>query len=216
MSYFISGTEIINVFNKLNEADLEYVLIRNINEELPNNLKIGKDIDILVKSEQLDRLRLFFNTNGFREYPHPHRSNIFLYGVRKFKFFKNEGEILFDLNFQLVCRSLDAGQWIPLDQMVQESAWKNKRLHVRGDFKYWTLSHEDELICLVVRSIFDKSKFEDGYKKRILELIELVDFDSVEFKMNLIFFKFTKKLLDQIRHNQFDNILDNYLSFREY
>ena len=125
MNNSILGSKIIELFNKLNESKLDYILIRNIKNELPNNLIIGKDIDILVDHNQLDDLKSFLKENSFKEILHPHRSNVFLYGVKKFKFYRNPDHILFDLNFELVCRSLDAGQWIPLDQVVQK-AWKIK------------------------------------------------------------------------------------------
>ena len=216
MSNIVSSIKIIDIFNKLNESSVDYILIRNISGELPNNLIVGKDIDILVKHEQLDNLRTFFEKNGFNELPHPHRGNIFLYGVKKFKFFKNQAKVLYDLNFHLVCRSLDAGQWIPLDQMVQESAWKNKRFVETAECKYWALSYEEEFITLIVRSIFDKKKFQDGYIKRIIELFDLVNMDDVKVKMNLIFFKYTDSLLNQIQDGQFKNILNNYISFMKY
>lgn len=216
MNNLVASDQIIDIFDKLNESKIDYVLIRNICEELPNNLIVGKDIDILVRYEQLNDIKTFFSMNGFNEVPHPHRGNIFLYGVKKFKFFKNESNALFDLNFNLVCRSLDAGQWIPLDQIVQESAWKNKRYVAKDGFKYWTLSYEDEFITLIVRSIFDKKEFYDGYKERILKLLELINENDVRAKMNLIFFKYTDMLLEQIKNEEFSNIIENYISFKEY
>lgn len=216
MSNIVLSSQIIDIFNKLNKSQIDYILIRNISKELPNNLKIGKDIDILVKYEQIDDLRLFFEKNGFKKIPHPHRGNIFLYGVKKFQFYKDGSSVLFDLNFHLVCRSLDAGQWIPLDQTVQGSAWKSKRFETKNDFSYWALSYEDEFIALIVRSIFDKREFQKGYTERILELLKLVDIDDVKTKMNLIFFKYTDTLLKQVQNKQFNNIISNYISFREY
>lgn len=212
----VSNKSIIDIFDKLNTSKIDYVLIRNINEELPNNLAVGKDIDILVKHQKLDDLKIFFVKNGFKEIPHPHRGNFFLYGVKKFKFYKNYADVLFDLNFHLVCRSLDAGQWMPLDQIAQESAWANKRFETRKEFNYWSLSYEDEFITLIVRSIFDKREFQKGYIERILELFNLINIDNVKSKMNLIFFKYTNNLLRQVENNNFKNIINNYIGFKEY
>jgi hypothetical protein len=216
MNNSILGCKIMEIFKKLNDSKLDYILIRNIKNELPNNLILGKDIDILVKHEQLGHLKSFLKDNSFKEIPHPHRHNIFLYGVKKFKFYRDPDYILFDLNFDLVCRSFDAGQWIPLDQVVQKSAWKNKRFHTDGEFMYWTLSYEDEFISLIVRSIFDKREFQVGYIERILNLYPLVNMNDVKYKMNLIFFSYTDNLIEQIKVKSFSNIIKNYIGFEEY
>lgn len=212
----ISGEKISKLFDKLNQCGVEYLLIRNINEELPHKLQQGKDIDVLVKYNKLNQLEKFFLKNKFQEKRHPHRENVFLYGVNKFKFYENSDGILIDAHFQLVCRSLDEGQWIPLDQMIQKSAWLNRRYEERDGLAYWTLGYEDEFITLVARSIFDKKIFQDGYKKRIILLLELINEDEVRQKMNCIFFKYTNQLLQQIKNKDFDNIIANYLKYKEY
>jgi hypothetical protein len=215
---YIDSNEILKIFKFLNEENIEYILIRNINNELPDKLKIGKDIDILIDYKNKKDIIQFFFKYNFNIVPHPHRNNIYLYGVNKFTFLKNKvNNIIFDLNFQLMCRSLNAGEWIPLDQMIQESAWKNRRFEkVSDDFGYWTLGYNDEFIALVVRSIFDKKEFQDGYINRIEELKNKIDLKDVEEKMKFIFFKFTPFLLEMIEKQEYENIIKNYLQFKEY
>ena len=126
--YLIRSKELINIFTLLNKEKIEYLLMRNINNELPNNLEIGKDIDILVYKKDEKQFVNFFKANNYETINHPFKYDIFLYGVDRFEFkYNNNNNILFDLNFQIAVRSLDAGQWIPLDQSIQESAWKNRR-----------------------------------------------------------------------------------------
>ncbi|NLO17466.1 MAG: hypothetical protein GX118_04680, partial [Arcobacter butzleri] len=109
------------------------------------------------------------------------------------------------------------GQWIPLDQIIQESAWKNKRFEqLTDDFGYWTLSYEDEFVCLISRSIFDKKEFQNGYIKRINELINLINKNDVTEKFNMVFFKFTPYLMSYIEKQNYDEIIKNYLQFKEY
>ena len=212
---FIKSTEIINIFKLLNENKVEYILIRNINNELPDNLEIGKDIDLLV--EDREKIVKILKKNNFKKITHPHQNNIFLYGVEKFEFYKNDKELLFDLNFQIAVRSLDAGQWIPLDQKIQESTWKNKRfVQLEDDFGYWTLSYNDEFIILIARSIFDKREFQEGYIRRIDELKDQIDIEDVKEKMGLVFFKFTPYLLEMIEKKDYENIIKNYIQFKEY
>jgi len=214
---YINSKAIIDIFKKLNESDIEYLLIRNINNELPYRLKKSKDIDILVSYEQKKKLYNFFQNNGFKKVPHPHRNNIYLYGAKKFEFLKNKDGLIFDLNYQLMCRSLNRGEWMPLDKKIQQSAWENKRFEkIDENFGYWTLSYNDEFITLIVRSIFDKREFQEGYIKRIEVLKDKIDLKDVKEKMKLVFFKFTPYLLEMIKNKDYENIVKNYIKFKEY
>jgi hypothetical protein len=214
----INNKEIVNVFNLLNSQKIEYILLRNIDNELTDWLTVGKDIDILVHKKDELKFIDFFNLHGYSAIKHPFRNDIFLYGSDKFEFkYNNNNNILFDLNFQILVKSLDAGQWIPLDNNIQLSAWKNKRLEQQENgISYWTLCYEDEFICLVARSIFDKKEFQEGYTKRIINLLPLIDRKSVISKLELIFFKFTPYLMKLIEKKRYPDIIKKYLAFREY
>ena len=213
----VNSDDIIDIFTLLNKSKLNYIVIRNINSELPCNLKNNKDIDILIQKKDRSSFLNFFNDNKYKKIIHPHRNNVFLYGVDKFEFYKNDANVLFDLNFQIAVRSLDAGQWIPLDITIQESAWKNKRFKYENkDFAYWILSYDDEFICLIARSIFDKKEFQDGYIKRINELFIRINQKEVTKKLNMVFFKFTPFLMKMIEKKEFTKIVTNYLLFKEY
>ena len=212
---FVESNELVKVFKLLNESESEYILMRNINNELPTSLEIGKDIDILVKDR--NKVVEVLKKNKFNKTNHPHQNNIFLYGVEKFEFYKNNEDVLFDLNFQIAVRSLDAGQWIPLDQVIQESAWQNKRFErAGGGLEYWTLSYEDEFVALIARSIFDKKEFQAGYAARLDELLPMVNKGDVLNKLKLIFFKYAPVLLCQIERQSYPDVVMNYLAFKEY
>ena len=212
----VNSNEIINTFELLNKNSIKYILLRNINNELPSKLEMGKDIDILIDKKDENKIVSFFKKNGYVSIPHPFKNDIFLYGVDRFEF-KYNNNILFDLNFQIAVRSLDAGQWIPLDRKIQESAWDNRRFEqITEKFGYWALSFEDEFICLVARSIFDKKEFQSGYVKRIEELKSKINIIDVEEKLKLIFFKYTPNLFKQINNKDYKNIIKNYLQFNEY
>jgi len=215
MSY-VNPESIIYIFNKLNAARLRYILLRNINRELPGSLRIGKDIDLLVPYNERSKFINFLVGKGFKNIRHPHCNNIFLYGVNKFEFFINKDNVLLDLNYQLACRSLNAGEWIPLDRKIQDSAWEDKKLNKIDGFAYYSLGMEDEFVALVTRSVFDKKEFQKGYIKRIDELINVIDVNDVIAKFQLIFFKFTSVLLSMLKKRQYEMILDQYISFKEY
>lgn len=214
---FIKKESIIDFFDKLNKSKLSYVLIRNINRELPDSLIKGKDIDLLVKYSDKELIYNFLKKNGFKKVKHPHRKNIYLYGINKFEFFVNKEGLILDLNFSLVCRSLDKGQWLPIDQVIQNSAWQNKLFYsLSSNLNYWSLSKEDTFITLIVRSVFDKKKFDEGYIVGIEELVDVIDMSDVILKLNLIFFKYTDTLIEQIKIKSYSTIIDNYFKFNKY
>ena len=215
MSY-VNPKSIIDVFNKLSAAGLNYILVRNINNEFPSSLRLRKDIDLLVHYKERGKFINFLIEKGFKNIRHPHCNNIFLYGVDKFEFFVNKDDVLLDLNYQLACRSLNAGEWIPLDRKIQDSAWENKKINKFNKFTYYSLGMEDEFVALVTRSIFDKKEFQKGYIKRIDELINVIDINDVITKFQLTFFKFTPVLLNMLKKRQYEMILDRYISFSEY
>jgi hypothetical protein len=203
----------------LNQSKLNYIITWNINSELPSSLKVGKDIDILIKKNDEKKYINFFHSHNYQTTNHPFKYDIFLYGVDRFeyKYMNKDNNIDFDVVFQLAVRSLDAGQFIPLDQTIQDSAWKNKRFErLSDDFGYWTLSYEDELVCLTARAIFDKREFKSGYIKRINELLKLIDKTEVLEKLNMIFFKYTPYLFKYIEDRNYNEIIKNYLMFKEY
>lgn len=208
---------IISIFQKMEDEGLRYILIRNINHELPSNLEVGKDIDILVKKSDSRAWDEFLRKNGYYVIPHPFASDVFLYGVDRFVQYKNTSNVLIDLNFQLAVRSLDAGQWIPLDEAIQRSAWENMRFYRdETGLMYWTLGFEDELVALIARSVFDKRRFEEGYVQRIGELFTLTDTTTVLEKLEKVFFKFTPFLWSLLETKQYDEIVKKHLEFRGY
>ena len=212
----VNAQEIINTFNLLNESKVNYILLRNIDDKIPYNQPLLSDIDILVPKKNFNVISNLLIKASFYENKNHCINDIYLYGADKHRqFIKNN--VLLDFQFQLMVRSLDAGQWIPLDQKIQKSAWENKRFEkISEEFGFWTLSYNDEFLTLVVRSIFDKREFQEGYIKRIEELKEKIYLNDVIKKMELVFFKFTPYLLEMIDKKDYKNIIKNYIQFKGY
>jgi len=213
----IDRREILSIFAALNASPVEYILIRNINAELPDALRRGKDIDLLVRRAQQPQVMEFFERQQYREIDHPHHADTYLYGVDKFSMVLNEQNGLsFDLHWQLACRSLNAGEWIPLDQSIQTSAWQRRhRVSERG-LAYWALSHEDEFVALMARSMFDKRAFEEGYVNRIGRLFTLIDREAVGKKLERVFFKYAPHVLRGVADGAYERVLNEHLKFTGY
>lgn len=213
---YVSSIAIIDFFNKLYLSNIDYILTRNIDDELPNSLKIGKDIDLLLKYKDRKTVIAFLQDSEFKKAVHPHHTNVFLYGVNEFEFFINNENLLIDINYQLTCRSLNAGEWIPLDKEIQKSAWENRVYIENSKFSYYSLCHNDEFVTLITRCVFDKNGFSKIYIERIDELLEIIDEGNVLYKLGLIFFKYAPCLIEQVKRRAFNKIIKNYISFKDY
>jgi hypothetical protein len=216
LTEFNEPTPIIELFDALNDSNVNYLLLRNINNELPYGLKKGKDIDIAVPDDSYPKFLGTIKALEFKEVRHPHRGDNYLYGARKFKFFKNKTGVLIDCHFALLCRSLDKGQWIPVHENIQQSAFKNKTFRSETEFKYWGPCNEDELLMLITRSIFDKRCFEVGYRTRIDSLVKMVDHQIMRTKLKLVFFNFADLLYSAIQNQEYESLIKRYIGFKEY
>ena len=206
--------EIVSFFDIINESKINYILLRNIQNELPHNLSKKKDIDILVKSEDKENLRKALLEKKWKIIPHPSSEVPFLYSMNSFDFYDLNG-LHIDVAYELACRSIITRQWIPLDQKIQNYLWENKKESSDQPWKYM-LPTEIELIHLLTRCIFDKSIFNDGYVSRINKIYTYCNKDILLKHLELVFFSFSKQLINMIENREFNLIINKYLTFTEY
>jgi len=214
MSEYVPRENVLKIFEELNLSGVNYVLLRNLKDELPGNLRSNKDIDIMVNAEDVQLLHSNSKKLNWKKLRHPFSNIPFLYGMQPFEFYQVHG-INVDICFQLSCRSLNKGEWFPLDMYVQDSVWKN-RLKAEGMPWNYTLSRVDEMVHLLTRSVFDKKAFGDGYIERLNELQSVINENELRTRLKLIFFQFTDTLIDHIKNRSYESIYINYIQFRNY
>lgn len=205
-----------NIFFVLNSSGIDWILLRNTNNELPDNLRYDKDVDILVRPEMRHKIHNHLLNNKFKCVKHPLRYDIRLYGVDEFKMYVSDTGVKVDINFQVAVRSLDRGQWIPLDQDIQNSIWADKKKIMLGDVAVQMPSDEDLFVLTISRCVFDKKIFSTWHAKLLSAIILRCDINAIEKKLRLIFFSFTNRLLEIIRREQYESIIIEYLKFSEY
>ena len=219
MSY-IDKNEIVNFFNLLNKEEIEYVLIKNINDELPNQLEDGKDIDILVKPDNINHFRKIIKENMFEKRIHPlgrAKGWNFAYQLFECEFWQKVGidkTLYIDISEKLCCKSLTPKTWIPLDNCINDDIWKNKQYD--KDNNWWIMDDDTMVIYLIVRSIFDKREFKDGYIKGIEVRKELLINTSTKYKLSKVFFKYSDRLIELIMKGRYSDIIQDYFSFTDY
>ena len=97
---------------------------------------------------------------------------IFLYSMNPLEFYEKNG-IYLDVSYQLCCRSVNNGEWMPLDQKINNSVWNNRKQD--NTYGWYILSDEDLFLHLITRSVFDKKKFTDGYIEQIQNLFKKIN-----------------------------------------
>lgn len=213
----VPSNRIVAVLSSLAKQDIPYRLLRNIDNELPNKLKRGKDIDVLSPWNHRGRLDHFLREIGFCRVSHPLRGDKFLYSVHPFEFYRNStSDFFIDVHFELACRSLNQGEWIPLDRAIQARAWEECGHHLIGDVTVIGLSPACECLHLLTRCVFDKRKFDLGYLRRIEELTAILSDAQLLGVLEPVFFKFSMCLLDLLRAKSYQEIIMSHLRFMDY
>lgn len=217
---FYDASQVKDVFKLLHEHDIEYILLKNIDDELPCKLKIGKDIDILVHPECWQKFLKLMPEMSYVELVHPHGEKAgwkFLYGMdscHQFEHLKSGVQI--DAYAQLATKSIGMNAWLPLDKTIQVSIWKDK---VWEDKKqWWQMDDKNLLVYLVTRSVFEKEAFTPVYVKELEKLKFLLEEskEEIEEKFSTIFFKFTPTLMNLLKERKYDEIRMKYLAFSDY
>lgn len=218
--HYIDSTVIRTFFSELNDSHIQYVLIKNIDDELPDKLKNGKDIDILVRETDHEKFHTFMSEHGFHTHTHPKgraKGWSFAYQLPEYEFWKKDNikDVLYiDASFKLSCESLTPKTWIPLDRSINDDIWNNRVFDKEKN--WWILDDKTQLIYLLCRSIFDKRNFKSGYVHGIEERLPYIDDQDVQKKLSKVFFKFSPVLTDMVKKKQYDQIIRAYLEYADY
>lgn len=225
MKYMITKREyvkeklILDFFSEINKTDIRYVLIKNMNQELPKRLKNGKDIDILVHQNDKELFGSFMENNNFmRQCPPLGKQNgwTFAYQLPEYDFWKKNDfscDFFVDACFKLSCKSLTPNTWIPLEQSIQDDIWEQRVFDAEDH--WWRMDDKTLLVYLICRAIFDKKNFEP-YKHEIEMRMHYIEDVSVNEKMKKIFFSFSDKLTVLLKARRYTEIIGAYLRFVDY
>ena len=220
MIEYIPKEHIYSFFELINHAEIKYVLIKNLNNELPHKLKNGKDIDIIVHPENEG---LFFEKmkTQYDQICHPMGTRNgwqFLYGLKEGSMWKRrnigKADLYIDEISSLSCCSLMDKTWIPLDQEIQKRLWQCKKWDAKNH--WWITDNETRFIYLLARCVFDKKTFSEAYKIEIDNLFREINYQITRMLLERVFFKYTDELLKQVKERDYSNILNNYLSYSQY
>lgn len=217
---YISRDEINKVFSSLDGAGTVYALKTNNGNELPDRLTEGKDIDLLVLPDDIEKLRTALEGIGFHRiaaFKGTGNGYRFAYGLIENQIFRKntpQGGLYVDADFALMCMSLQPKIWIPLDKAITRDAFANRVYN--QELKCWELDEETRLIYLLARCVFDKHQFTDVYIREIEKRRALMNRRSVAEKLQKVFFRFTPRLISMLNAREYQNIFNAYITFQDY
>lgn len=211
-----STDSVLEVLRALNDSGVQWLLLRNTATMLPDRLTIGKDIDVLVRRTDVSTLIDYLKGMNFKFRSNPLDNNVRWYGVAKPLMSTSPQGVLLDIASEIFVLSTHRSILIPLDKIVQQSAWENSQIENLGGLAIPTLGDEDLFVSLISRCVFDKRKFSSWHKQKLLELLAKLERGSLEEKLKLVFFKFTPHLLALVDKSDFDSILSSYITFKDY
>lgn len=212
----IDKTIVLSLFEDLNRNGIEYVLLRNLGNEFPSNHSSDKDMDILVHKRSQKPFHELMSKGCWKKIQHPWdfgNNFIFLYAMDPFEMYI-KSNLNLDVCYQLNCRSINDGEWMPLDQSINDSVWINKQKN--SVFPWFEMCREDQLVHLITRCIFDKKRFPTEYINEIDALYQKVDLEMLREKLKYVFFKFTPVLMKNIENSAYENLVNKYLQFSDY
>ena len=215
---YINSAHIIKFFNGLNDAGVKYVLIKNIGDELPCHLPNGKDIDIVVHEDSVTVFHQYMLNNG-RKVIHPYGKEAGwnnIYRLPEFEFWRLNAsdDIFVDVSNMLSCHSLTPHVWLPLDNHIQLDLWKNKVFDEEN--QWWIIDSNIQYVYLAVRCVLDKRCFPPAYCQEIKRKRSQIDIEKVKYYLRFVFFNFTDTLVDMLDNGDFSNVIDAYISYKDY
>lgn len=211
----VNSENIKKFFEWINNNKIEYVLIKNDEEHIPDKVLDGNDIDILVHPSDYDRYLKLIQKNGYKVLSGESSKYYFVYNMRKDIYAQKE-DVYIHAYDKLSCVSFtNMGlSKIPLDKKIQEFIWETKKWDSKN--KWWITDDRIILLYLIVRSIFDKKKFREIYINEIEKRNSIINDTKFIELCYFVFFKFTPILLELIKNQEYDIILRKYKCFKNY
>jgi hypothetical protein len=206
--------ELRSIFKLFEENSIDYIVLRGFTD-IPDKVSYTNDLDLLCSEKDKKKIALIFKKLDYSFYLDSKRNNLYLYhALPHFHYRNKKKDIHIDIVFNLSYRSPNKGEWVSVHEEIQESIWLNKV--VVEQFWLFQPSYLDEFIHLICHSVFDKKEFRQKDIQRINEIYLHIDKRKVLYLFNLIFFKYSSTLLEQIDSMEYDSIIPNYLKFKDY
>lgn len=166
---------------------------------------------LLVKKDDLKEIVQFFIEEDYEKKIVKYEYR-YIYGMMQPIYMVNDGGDMFIIQTALDCLSLTDGIIIPLDSVIQESAWRS--IYFDNNYKY--IDVYLKVLIVITDCVFRKRMFfeqdQEFINKNIdkLKNIKLVGF------LEKIFFGFTDVLIKSIMDGEYEVIVSKYIKYADY
>lgn len=174
----------------------------------------NKMVTVVVKESDLHTVQSYLGKR-MKQYYHPFgiiNHYHFLYQMNPFLLYKAEDDLFLEIYCQLPCASITPKTWIPLDRTIQSHLWNNSNV-IEGikwaDVMCQFVFH----LCWAIFHNLGFSPFSRSFLKDNKECVE--ESEMVEM-LSLVFFNYTSELIRYLKADDFDSIIPNYYSFKNY
>lgn len=171
-------------------------------------------LTILINRKFSDIFSQLMKSNKYKKLYHPYGKSYhynFLYLMEEFQLFYKK-KMLIEIFFELPCMSLMPYTWIPLDRTIQGSIWVEKK-------RYSELYYLDDINSYIFKltwSVFMKRKFDKTDITFFQENKSLLDTERMIKGLQLIFFKYTMQMIQELKTDMYRTIIHNYVTFCDY
>lgn len=197
----------IKLVTELNEKSVDYVVLDNkLSDKRFNHIFLIKKDDYVSVFEKCLLNRIVEKNN-----------EKYWYGASKPQYWLLKNGDLITVYKQIVVRSMTLGIWIPIDKIIQKSAFENKtKLDIKPNTFFYELSDVDKIVYIVSNAVFTSKVFSEDDISFILDKIKEIDIKQLEIRLDKVFFKYTENLIRHLINGTFDNILQEYLRYKDY
>ena len=210
----MKGLILKEIFKTLEYEKIKFVVLRN-HEEIPEMLSLENDLDLLVECKNNEKIKNILFKNNFKQKRNLLDTNTYLYKSKPHKhFYDFNNKIHIDIVNNLSYRSPNNNEWISVHEKIQNSLWQN--LIKTDELWLYKPSNKDLLVHLICHCIFDKKIFNNKYQGKIKYLFRNCDTVELKSLLELVFFKFTDRLISMIKDNKIEEIIKEYFAFSDY
>ncbi len=207
-------------FSSLNENKIRYLFINGIGGENPENPWDGKNIRLILHAGDKELFAKIMSEMGFSYTIHPfgpEKGWNFAYGLERHMFWQKENA-LSSLNveacFRLCVKSLMPKTWVPLDEKINSRIWANSARNEIFDCP--CLDEKTQFVYLFAHCVFDRRNFSKNHIDEIEKRKNLLDDSQVRDLLSCVFYKFTPTLLRLTKNQNYEEIVHDFLSFKDY
>lgn len=195
-------------FQLLHQNDIRYCVLELDEDE--------QMIDLFVHQDSNTRFIEIMKQNHYKKVGTSTDEYAFIYRLEPDIFWEAPNGSKIHSSCQMSCVSLSnlSKCKLPLDKRIQKSIWENRVWNEQN--QCWNVCSEDYLIYILVTCIFDQKQFDQDSIRWITESgVNLKDRSLAE-KLEGVFFRFTPELIHHLEENNYQNIIGDYRTFRNY